>query len=186
MIRRHVSKLIAFVLAAVCAIGFLLKPDMSASSPNSKVDGSTEQANTQLIKNYYAAYAAGDLNKIKSFFAPNLVWRIPGHHPLAGEKRGPDEVAAFFTQLGKGKFKAEPIFFQAQGDYVVDIHRGWSNVEDKGSQVDQLYTLLFTVKNGKVVEAQNFVTDQYQADAFFWRVYPLKPLPARLAGSADT
>lgn len=182
MIRRHLFKLIAFMLAAACVAGLLLNPQLSMSNPSPKASESTEQANTQLIKDYYAAYAAGDLNKIKSFFAPNIVWRIPGHHPLAGEKRGPDEVAAFFTQLGKGKFKADPIFFQAQGDYVVDIHRGWSNVEDKGSQVDQLYTLLFTIKNGKIIEAQNFVTDQYQADDFFWRMYPLKPLPARLAG----
>lgn len=142
---------------------------------------SQEQANIQIIQDYYAAYAKGDLNKVNSFFATDIVWRIPGRHPLAGEKRGVDEVAAFFTQLSKGKFRAEPIFFQAQGDYVVDVHRGWSNVEDGGTQVDQLFTLMFTIKNGKIVEAQNFLTDQHQADEFFWRVYPLKPLPERLA-----
>lgn len=139
-----------------------------------------EHPNITLIKNYYAAYAQGDLNQLKTFFDPEIVWRIPGHHPLAGEKKGPDEVLAFFIQLAKGKFKAEPIFFQAQGDYVVDIHRGWSNLEDGQPGVDQLFTLMFKIKNGKIVEAQNFLTDQHQADAFFWRVYPLKPLPERL------
>ena len=144
-------------------------------------DQNQEQANIQLIEDYYAVYATGDLNKLRSFFAPNVVWRIPGHHPLAGEKRGADEVIAFFTQLAKGKFKADPLFFQAQGNYVVDIHRGWSNIADRGPQVDQLFALMFKIENGKITEAQNFLSDQHQADAFFWQVFPLKPLPNRLA-----
>ncbi len=139
-----------------------------------------EHPNITLIKSYYAAYAQGDLQKLQEFFDPNIVWRIPGHHPLAGEKHGAQEVLAFFAQLAKAKFKAEPIFFQAQGDYVVDIHRGWSNVDDGQPGVDQFFVLMFKIQNGKIVEAQNFLSDQHQADAFFWRVYPLKPLPDRL------
>jgi hypothetical protein len=27
----------------------------------------------------------------------------------------------------------------------------------------------------------NFCADQHQADRFFWKLYPLKPIPARLA-----
>jgi uncharacterized protein len=143
-------------------------------------DTTKEHPNITLIKNYYAAYAQGDLNQLRRFFASDIIWRIPGHHPLAGEKRGVDEVLAFFAQLAKGNFKAEPIFFQAQGDYVVDIHRGWSNVEDGQPGVDQLFALMFKIKDGKIVEAQNFLTDQHQADAFFWRIYPLKSIPERL------
>lgn len=171
------KKLLLLGLAALC-ISFLALGQVGMADESNM---SQEQANIQLIQDYYAAYAEEDIEKVKSFFAPDIVWRIPGHHPLAGEKQGPDEVAAFFTQLGKGNFRADPIFFQAQGDYVVDIHRGWSNVEDSATQVDQLFTLMFKIENGKIVEAQNFLSDQYQADEFFWRVYPLKPLPERLA-----
>lgn len=89
-------------------------------------------------------------------------------------------MIAFFRGLAKGNFKAEPIFFQTQGDLVVDIHRGWSNV-GSGPEVDQLYALMFRVHDGKIVEVQNFLTDMYSSDAFFWAHYPLKPLPNRLA-----
>lgn len=143
--------------------------------------GSQEDRSIQLIKNYYAAYAKGDPELLRPYLAEDVVWRIPGHHPLAGEKRGRDEVIAFFRGLAKGKFKAEPIFFQAQGDLVVDIHRGWSNV-GSGPEVDQLYTLMFRIRDGRIAEAQNFLTDVYSSDAFFWAHYPLKPLPERLAG----
>jgi len=38
---------------------------------------------------------------------------IPGHHPLAGTKRGRNEVAAFFRELGKSGFRAELIALTA-------------------------------------------------------------------------
>jgi len=139
-----------------------------------------EEANLRLIRDYYGAYATGDPEALRPFLAEDVVWRIPGHHPLAGEKKGRDEVIAFFRGLAKGKFKAEPIFFQAKGDLVVDVHRGWSNI-GSGREVDQLYALMFRIREGKIVEAQNFLTDMYASDAFFWAHYPLKPIPERLA-----
>ena len=60
----------------------------------------------------------------------DIVWQIPGHHPLAGRKQGITEVLAFFDQLGKADFKAQPLVIAEQGDYVIDHHRGWST---KGS-----------------------------------------------------
>ncbi|WP_352587812.1 hypothetical protein [Mesorhizobium sp. M0633] len=41
---------------------------------------------------------------------------------------------------------------------------------------------MFRITDGKIAEAQNFLTDMYQSDAFYWAHYPLKPLPSRLAG----
>lgn len=141
----------------------------------------TEEANLKLIRDYYAAYATGDPEALRPFLAEDVVWRIPGHHPLAGDKKGRDEVIAFFRGLAKGKFKAEPIFFQASGDLVVDIHRGWSNV-GAGPEVDQFYALMFRIHDGRIIEAQNFLTDMHASDAFFWAHFPLKPIPGRLAG----
>ena len=138
-----------------------------------------ERANIEVIKRYYQAYATGEPEAVRPFLGSDVVWRIPGHHPLAGEKRGQDEVVAFFRSLAKGKFKAEPIFFQAQGELVVDIHRGWSNV-GSGPEVDQVYALMFRIREGKIVEAQNFISDPAQSDDFFWAHFPLKPLPDRL------
>lgn len=156
------------------AAGFILLASANASFAQSP------EANIQVIRDYYAAYATGNPEAVRPFLAENVVWRIPGHHPLAGEKRGQDEVVAFFSGLAKGKFQAEPIFFQADGNLVVDIHRGWSNIAG-GPEIDQLYAMMFRIEGGKIVEATNFLTDMHQSDAFFWAHYPLKPLPGRLA-----
>jgi hypothetical protein len=52
--------------------------------------------------------------------------RSPGHHPLSGSKHGVDEVLAFFDALAAAGFKADTYFLEANDEYVVDIHRGYS------------------------------------------------------------
>ena len=149
-------------------------------SPASAGSVSPDHLNVKIIQRYYEAYGANQIDTIRQeIFAPNITWTIPGHHPLAGTKRGADEVLAFFEQLSKAKFKAEVLFLGGNDTYVVDVHRGWSNLE-KGENIDQLWALLFRIENNRILEAVNFPGDQHTADAFFWRVYQLKPIPQRL------
>jgi uncharacterized protein len=159
------------IMAAAAAATLASVQPVSAASP---------EANIEVVKNFFAAYGTGDMTKVEAFFDDNIVWRIPGRHPLAGETKGKSEVSAFFQQLGKAKFKAEPLYFGANEQYVVDIHRGWSNVE--GAQnVDTTWALVFKIENGKITEATNLSGDQDSANDFFWSAYKLKPVPERLA-----
>ncbi|TCL71292.1 nuclear transport factor 2 family protein [Rhizobium sp. BK251] len=137
------------------------------------------EENRQVIADYYATYATGDMERVANFFADDIEWHIPGHHPLAGTKRGKAEVAAFFRELGKAGFKAELMALMADENWVIDMHRGWSNREG-ASNVDTTWVLAFRIEDGKIREARNFAYDQAAADSFFWHAYPLKPLPSRL------
>jgi len=166
-------------LSAVAGFSFLLGSQNLIGQKASAETSSTEHPNVAIIKRYYEAYGKGDLGTVRQIFAPNIAWTIPGHHPLAGTKRGVDEVLAFFQQLGLAKFRAEVLFLGGNDSYVVDVHRGWSNMER--DNIDQLWALLFKIEGDRIVEAVNFPGDQHAADAFFWKVYPLKPLPERLA-----
>lgn len=130
------------------------------------------------IQAFFAAYAAKDVAAVAEVMAPDIIWRIPGHHPLSGEKRGIDEVLALFDQLARANFKAEPVMVAEQGDFVVDHHRGWS---DAGEGIDMTWCLVFRFSNGRIKEVTNFCADQHRADLFFWSVYDLKPIPDRLA-----
>jgi ketosteroid isomerase-like protein len=138
------------------------------------------EENRKVIEDYYAAYGSGDMGKVADFFADDIEWHIPGHHPLAGTKKGKAEVAAFFAELGKSNFRAELLVLMADENWVVDMHRGWSNREWQAN-VDTVWVLAFRIEDGKIREARNFSFDQAAADAFFWQTYPLKPLPERLA-----
>ena len=136
--------------------------------------------NIKVIQDFFAAYGTGDPEQVAVFFTDDIVWRVPGRHPLSGEKRGKAEVTAFFAELAKSNFKAEPIFFGADDTYVVDIHRGWSNVEG-APNVDTTWALVYRIEDGKIAEATNLSADQDAANAFFWANYTLKPIPDRLA-----
>jgi ketosteroid isomerase-like protein len=140
---------------------------------------STEHPNVAIVQRYYQAYGRGDLETVREIFAPDITWTIPGHHPLAGTKRGVNEVLAFFDQLAKAQFRAELLFLGGNDNYVVDVHRGWSNLE-QDENIDELWALLFGIENGRIAEAINFPGNQHTADAFFWKIYDLKPIPDRL------
>lgn len=137
-----------------------------------------ENPNVKLIRRYYEVYGAGDLEALRQFFAPDIRWTIPGHHPLAGTKTGAGEVLAFFAQLARAGFRAEILFLAADGDWVVDMHRGWSTTP---AGLDITWTLAYRIRGGKIAEAVNFAADQHAADAFFWRQYPLAPIPGRFS-----
>ncbi|MGW0252019.1 nuclear transport factor 2 family protein [Nocardia goodfellowii] len=160
-------------VAAAGAAGALL----TGAQANGEPEAATAHSNVELIQDYYAAYASGDLTKLRGFFADAIRWTIPGHHPLAGVKVGVEEVLAFFAELNKAGFRAEPISLAADKDWVIDLHRGWSTTP---TGLDILWALAFRIQDGKIIEAVNFAADQHAADAYFWRVYPLAPLPARL------
>ncbi len=135
-------------------------------------------SNLNKIQSFFEAYARKDVAAVRGVMADDIVWRIPGHHPLAGEKRGITEVLAFFDQLAKAAFQAKPIVVAEQGDYVVDHHRGWSTA---GSGLDLTWCLVFRFEAGKIKEVTNFCADQHKADIFFHEIYKLKPIPDRLA-----
>lgn len=166
-------------LSAVAGFSFLLGSQNLLEEKATATNATQYHPNVAIIKRYYDAYGKGDIATVRQIFAPNITWTIPGHHPLSGTKRGVDEVLAFFQQLAKAKFRAEVLYLGGNDSYVVDVHRGFSNMER--NNLDQLFALLFRIQSNRVVEVVNFPSDQHAADAFFWRVYPLKPIPQRLA-----
>ena len=140
-----------------------------------------DRANVAVVQRFYEGYAGQDMEKIREVLAEDVTWLIPGHHPLAGLKRGADEIVAFFNQLAKANFQAEVISLSASEDWVVDVHRGWGEYGE--ATLDMNWVLAYRIRDGKIAEVQNFAADQHAADLFFWRVWgdSLKPLPDRLA-----
>jgi ketosteroid isomerase-like protein len=141
----------------------------------------SENPNVDLVQKFFVAYAEHDLEKMRDeILAPDVTWRIPGHHPLAGVKRGAEEILAYFAALPRANFQAEPIVIAAQGDYVIDVHRGWATHGD--ASLDMEWVLVYRIAAGRIQEVINFAADQHAADLFFWEVWgdDLRPVPERL------
>ncbi|CAL9674898.1 nuclear transport factor 2 family protein [Streptomyces sp. enrichment culture] len=140
----------------------------------------TKDPKIEAIERFFTAYAANDVEGIAQVLAEDIEWTIPGHHPLSGTKHGIDEVRSFFQQLAKTGFQAAPMFLEANEEYVVDVHRGWST-EGVG-KVDTIWALVWHFgADGKVDRVVNLSGDQYQMDSFVWANFELAPLPDRLA-----
>ena len=60
----------------------------------------------------YGALASGDMDKIKEYWAEDMVWQVPGHNRLSGWYYGLDEFLAFMGEVGRlsdNSFRMEPI-----------------------------------------------------------------------------
>ncbi len=133
-----------------------------------------------LVQKFYECYATGDLETMREeVLAEDVIWRIPGRHPLSGPKHGAGEIVAFFAQLAKANMKAEVVYLAGDDTHVVDVHRGWGATD--AASMDMLWVLFYRIKDGRIAEVTNFAADQAQADNFFWASYALAPVPARLA-----
>jgi uncharacterized protein len=144
----------------------------------------TDNPNIALVQRFFAAYAEHDHEAMRSeILAPDVTWSIPGRHPLAGIKRGADEILAYVAELPRASFQAEPIVIAAEGDHVVDVHRGWAAYEE--ASLDMHWVLVYRIEHGRIKQVENVAADQYAADAFFGRVWSDKA-PSRLVEEVRT
>jgi uncharacterized protein len=139
--------------------------------------GLENNTNVKVVQSYYEAYGKKDLEGIRQFLAEDVQWHIPGRHPLSGTKNGINEVISFFDELGKAGFKAEVMILAANDDYVIDAHRGWSNITN-GDNIDLNWVLLYQIENGKIKRVINFAGDQDIADEFFTKTYGNNSAPS--------
>lgn len=138
--------------------------------------------NVAIIERMYDSFNRGDMDTIRrDIFTPDLVWRLPGRHPLAGTKNGAEEVIAFFQQLNRAGIQVDLITIDVFGaDTVVEVHRGHGTAPN-GAVLDAINCTHYHIRDGKIADVQVYLSDQYSADNFFSAVYTLKPIPDRLA-----
>ena len=88
-------------------------------------------SNTDIILKMYEYFGTGDLDKIKSeVFHPEIIWRMPGHHPLSATMKGADDVMAFFGDLFKAGITVDDVHFgELDNGTVVEKHHGHGTAE---------------------------------------------------------
>jgi len=136
--------------------------------------------NLDIVKRMYDCFNVADLETIrKEIFHPDMVWNLPGHHPLGGTKNGPDEVLAFFHELNKANIQVTLVHIDSWGEEtVVEVHRGQG--KSGNAVLDALNCTHYHIRDGKIDRVQVYISDQYAVDTFFWSVFSLKPIPERL------
>jgi uncharacterized protein len=138
-------------------------------------------SNTDLVLRMYSLFNSGDMDTIRNeLFAPDITWRMPGHHPLSGEHTGADAVIAFFGALSQAGITVDNVHFgELENGTVIERHLG----HGKFGTEEYLFptATAYDVVDGKLAHVQVHTADQHAVDRFFWSVFALKPVPQRLA-----
>lgn len=115
------------------------------------------------VKEAYGALASGDMEKIKQYWAEDMVWQVPGHNRLSGWYFGRDEFLAFMGTVGQlsgNSFRMENIAGEVivTGEYSADLTRNRgnrANQADKNMDIEVVHVLRW--KDGKVVAGKGAI-----------------------------
>jgi len=115
------------------------------------------------VKEAYSALASGDMERIKEFWAEEMVWQVPGHNRLSGWYFGRDQSLAFMGNVGQlsgNSFRMENIAGQVivTGEYSADITRNRGNrasQTDKTMDIEVVHVLRW--KDGKVIAGKGAI-----------------------------
>ena len=125
------------------------------------------QANVDLIRGVYAAFAAGDVPAVVGAMSADMVWNEAENFPSADGNpyRGPDAIlAGVFARLGGewDGFAALPEEFLDAGDTIVVLGRYRGTYKATGRPLDAQLVHVWRVKDGKAIAFQQY-TDTLQA-----------------------
>jgi uncharacterized protein len=131
----------------------------------------SEAANTQVVKEMYAAFGRGDVQAILDRLSDDVVWLgVYGagpQVPTSGERRGKAPIGTFFKQVAETVTfsRFEPKEFVATGDTVVTLGH-YTATTNVGGSFDSDFAMVFTLTGGKVVRFQEF-TDSAAVNAAY-------------------
>jgi len=117
--------------------------------------------NTQTVEKVYEGFAAGDMDKVMSVMADELVWKEAEGNPYADKNpyRGPDAVlVGLFARLGSewDGFSATPTEYVTQNDRVVVFGRYGGTFLATGKPQDVPFVHDWTIRDGKIVGFQQY------------------------------
>lgn len=133
-----------------------------------------EHENLNIIDKFFEAYSRHNMNDIQQVLSENIKWLFPGQNPLSGVKVGIEEVISFFDKMGsimgKSNVEVKRLIMGENNDYIIECQQIRTNRED-GVNLYQDMCVLWMFENGRIVHGKHFMSDQYEADAFFQKVY---------------
>lgn len=124
--------------------------------------------NEKLVRDGLAAFASGDLEAMRKFLAPDVIWHSPGRNQLSGDYKGIDEVLGLFGRLFEitgGTFRLDVHDVLANDEHGIVLST--ATAERGGKRLSNQAVQVLHIKDGKATESWLHPNDQYAADEFF-------------------
>jgi len=120
----------------------------------------SEMVNTDIVQSGYEKFGSGDIEGLLQLFSDDVLWQVPivENAPFTGTRQGIGEAAEFFKLLSENETftRFEPLEFIAQNDKVVVLGEVAATVTSTGRSFESPWVHIFTVRDGKIAEFQEF------------------------------
>lgn len=139
-------------------------------------------SNVDLIYQLDRCLRARDADRIRAeLLHPHVVWRVPGHHPLAGEHHGAAEAIGYLLGL------------ESTGIEFTDMHCGQlcdgsvaqkviGHAELDGEQIELPIAVTYTIAENKIADVRVHPGDQHALDRFIRSRRAQSPTEKEMAG----
>jgi ketosteroid isomerase-like protein len=125
--------------------------------------------NEALVREFYAARAAGDLERVRSTLHPDVRWHDPYPPPHGGDLVGAETVFAdIFNAAGALTGGSTRLWLHdvlASDEHAVALVN-WSS-EYRGRRIESREVAVFHVYGGRIAEVWFYPEDRDAAAAFF-------------------
>ncbi len=128
----------------------------------------TTASNAALVRGIFEAFATKNGFALRTAFAPDAVWRVPGTGTMAGTFVGRDEIFGFLGRLPKetdGTYSSELVDVLASDDRAAALYRARGRRQGRTLELDQV--LLFRIAGGVVQEVLALPSDPAVFDEFW-------------------
>ena len=124
-----------------------------------------EHPNATAYRRTADAFRARDFDAIRSLVADDVVWHVPGRHPMAGEIRGLDELVAWLGRLSELGFTLREHDVFGNDEHVCAL--SYMGARRRGVVIETRVTSVFHFRDGRQVERWIYPDDAAAWDAIF-------------------
>ena len=131
----------------------------------------TNHENSDVARAYFEAVQKGDMPALGKLVAENVVWHQPGSNRFSGEHKGRGavfEMIGAMMQVSNGTFAIDKVHSVMQNGEMVACSLHFAARRD-GESMSMDGVDVLRIKNGAIVEAWLFSSDQPAEDAFWGR-----------------
>ena len=126
------------------------------------------QENVEIVRNGFDAFARGDIEGVLRLCDENIIVTQPEELPgVSPQQRGHSGVLEAFSIWPEqwDDYRIEILRIADLADYVVVTTRTHGRGKQSGVEVEMEFTIVFSVRNEKIVEMQIFMREEQALEA---------------------
>lgn len=130
----------------------------------------TAEHNAQVVRDFYAALAVGDIGTAAAMIADDAVLHVPGRSPNTGDYAGREAILGFVAhahELTGGTLRLTLHRVLADDEVAVALTTYTASRPDGRASLENNLAHVIRMRDGRIAESWFHTRDQYAVDAFW-------------------